>query len=338
MHPYYHPTSVIIVDDDALLVQSIAGLMQSIGQTYNAFDNPQKALDFVLAQNHKFPTNDDFFSAYPEIFNISELQRGDLLIKLKTSSFMNVLNNSDRFSQISVAIVDYDMPDMTGIDFCRKLSELPLKKIILTGRASQKQAVNAFNERIIDCFFNKQEQHLEDKLLQEVVKLQKDFFSHNTETLKLACSLQQTEFIIDSAFHNVLMPIISENGIVEYYLNTHPPGLLMFNADGQPRLVLVYDEQRLQAHYEIAQEAGAPTEVLNKISSQKFIPLFPTKSGYYEPYVGNIWQKYFWPMQRISGQKDWYVSDIIDEDFLQYGLENMVSYQSYLQNQNRSII
>ncbi|MEM7621250.1 MAG: response regulator [Pseudomonadota bacterium] len=337
MHPYYHPTSVLIVDDDALLLRSLSGLMQSIGQTYNAFNDPQKALDFVLTQNHKFPTHGDFLSAYPEIFNISELQRGDLLIKLKTSSFMNVMNNSDRFSQISVAIVDYDMPGMTGIDFCRKLNDLPLKKIILTGRASQKQAVNAFNERIIDCFFNKKEPNLEDKILQEVARLQKDFFSHNTEALKIACSLQQTEFIIDSAFQDILMPIINENNIVEYYLNTHPPGLLMFDASGKPRLVLVYDEQRLQAHYEIAQEAGAPTAILNKISSQRFIPLFPTNSGYYEPYVSGIWQNYFWPAHRISGQKDWYISDLIDEDFLQYGLENMGSYQSYQQNQNHGI-
>ena len=58
----------------------------------------------------------------------------------QTSSIMSQLQSAD---MISTVIVDYDMPSQNGIDFCRQLSDLPIKKVMLTGRADYKLAVDS---------------------------------------------------------------------------------------------------------------------------------------------------------------------------------------------------
>lgn len=332
MHPFFHPTTVLIVDDDQLLIKTMETWLQAHRTPFVSFQNPKDALLYAHTQEQKHPVEKHFFSAYPDVANITELQRGDLLIKLETSNFFHLLENPERFSQVSVAIIDYDMPGMTGLEMCRALKDLPIKKIMLTGRASQNQAINAFNERIIDCFLSKHDPELENKLRAEIEQLQRAFFSENTETLKLACSLQETEFITDPVFQKIFLTSSNKHNVVEYYLNTHPPGLLMFTATGQPIMLLVYDQQRLRAHYEIAQEANAPQGLLHKLQSEQILPLFPTKSGYYEKYVKDNWQNYLWSAQKLNGHKDWYISFLINEDFLNYGLDKFASFENYTKN------
>ena len=64
----------------------------------------------------------------------------------------NVVHDPDRFAEVSVAIVDYDMPGENGMEICRRLRNHPVRTVMLTGKADEKLATSAFNQGLIDRF------------------------------------------------------------------------------------------------------------------------------------------------------------------------------------------
>ena len=64
------------------------------------------------------------------------------------------------------------MPKMTGVEFCRAIRGLPVKTILLTGKASLETAISAFNEGVIDCFLQKQDSNVSTALRREIKRLQ----------------------------------------------------------------------------------------------------------------------------------------------------------------------
>lgn len=89
----------------------------------------------------------------------------------------------DRFAEISVAVIDYAMPAMNGLEFCAATSDLPMKKIILTGQAGHSTAVRAFNEKLIDRFIMKGEYGFLKTLREAIHNLQRDYFSDLSEVI-----------------------------------------------------------------------------------------------------------------------------------------------------------
>ncbi|MFT3741115.1 MAG: response regulator [Gammaproteobacteria bacterium] len=79
--------------------------------------------------------------------------------KLNLSKIQDIHLIPDRFAQPSVVVIDYDMPKINGIDVCRMLPDISVKKIMLTGKAGNKTGVGAFNEGLIDQFIVKASSH-----------------------------------------------------------------------------------------------------------------------------------------------------------------------------------
>src|SRR5262249_9946622 len=63
----------------------------------------------------------------------------------------------NRFSEISVVVIDYAMPGLNGLQICTQLrtNNSRFKILMLTGEADEKLAVEAFNTRLIDKFMRK---------------------------------------------------------------------------------------------------------------------------------------------------------------------------------------
>ena len=328
MYPFYYPTSTIIIDDEPLLLESLTSCLDD-KMFCKCFTDADQALEHILTQYNSVFEIENFFSVQPDSFDLSVSNIGDIFIKLKTSYWYYLLQKVERFSEFSTVIVDYSMPKMDGLELCRKLKHLPMKKIMLTGLASQEIAIHAFNEKIIDSFILKHDNNFLDKLVSEINSLKKAYFEDKTRSLKLAFSLQETQFINERAFQGIFNQIIDIHSIAEYYLNSQPPGVLMFDNNGNPKLLLVYDNERLRAHFEIAAEYGAPNDLLKHIASSNYIPFFPTQSGYYDPSIGPEWQEHFYPAQKLYCSNTWYISPIIDATFVLEHLDNYVSLEEY---------
>jgi DNA-binding NarL/FixJ family response regulator len=109
-----------------------------------------------------------------EIIAIMLNQTHGLSEKIKT--LHREIYNSQRFHEISVLVVDFDMPGMTGLELCEELADKPFKKLLLTGKADEKTVIQAFNEGKIQKYIHKDSQNFAEEMNRAVRELQRNYF------------------------------------------------------------------------------------------------------------------------------------------------------------------
>ncbi len=77
-----------------------------------------------------------------------------------------------RYQLTQVAVIDYSMPAMDGLQVLDALQDWPGMRILLTGRADDQLAVDAFNQGLIQHFVPKQASDMIQRLLGAVRRLQ----------------------------------------------------------------------------------------------------------------------------------------------------------------------
>ncbi len=329
MHPFLYPTTTIIIDDDQNLLDS---LNYNLGDhtLCKSFNNVDQATRHIDSVSHEKLDIGNFISAHSNGHDFDVNDQGDLFIKIQSTYWFNILQSPERFDEISVAIIDYSMPTKDGIELCRELKNHPMKKIMLTGQADQAIAIDAFNEKIIDNFILKQNAADNIDILRDVIKKHtSEYIKEKTQSFKLAFSLQETRFLTHPVFQLLFEEFRLQNEIVEYYVNMQPPGVLMFNADGRPSLLIIYEAERMRAHFEIAEEYGAPPELLSALANNQVLPLFPTDTGYYHPAHARDWQQHIYPAQKIDDEKPLFFSKLQNADFILKHLNRYISLNNY---------
>src|SRR5690606_1228923 len=156
MTPFYHPTSILVLDDDPLFLESL-DFQFSEEVSCQTFTRPDAALQHLTAQASQHPSFPRYFKDASALDARTDMRVGDRLLRLQLSDLRSVIDDPARQQRVAVAVVDYDMPKMTGVEFCRAIRHLPVKTILLTGKAGLETAIGAFNEGVIDCFLQKQD-------------------------------------------------------------------------------------------------------------------------------------------------------------------------------------
>lgn len=300
MHPSYHPTSLVVVDDDPMFLASFDFYF---GDSFlcHAFTDPKQALEFV-GTRRPLPLSarsilDPDGAKWP--------QRSEGGVALKATSLTRLIHDGSRFDQVSVAIVDYDMPSMNGLELCRRMKRMPVRTILLTGKAGKDAAVAAFNEQAIDCFLMKQDANLATRLRAEVSRLQKNYFAETTGEIKVMCAIEEARFLSDLVFSDVFEAIRTSEDVQEYYLTLEPLGVLLVRSDGSHLFMAVMDEARIQAHVEIAVEERAPNELICRLDEGELLPFFDTPSGFYDSTLAGSWKRHVWPARIVRGEETW---------------------------------
>jgi CheY-like chemotaxis protein len=310
--PFYHPTSILVLDDDPLFLESI-DFQFSDELSCQTFTRPDAALDHLRVQESEHPDFRRYFKDCSEMPLGEELRLGDRLLRLQLSELRAVMDEPARHQRISVAIVDFDMPKMTGVEFCRAIRELPVKTILLTGKAGLETAIGAFNEGLIDCFLQKQDISVSSALRREIKRLQEAYFEAVSDPIKSALALQKSHFLDDPHFVELFKDICESNNIIEHFVTASPPGIVMRDADGNESFLLVSDPELAKAHREVAETRNAPADMLELLRAGKAQAWFPTREGAYHPDYAADWNRYIWPAQALPGSGTWNYSVIRHE-------------------------
>ena len=124
--------------------------------------------------------------------------------------------------------------------------------------------------------------------------------------------------------------ICKELDIVEHYLSCAPDGLLLLDGSGSAHLLVVQTEAMMRSHFEIADELGAPKELLQHLSNRRHIPYFRKTSGDYSPDYDD-WKSCLHPAHEFTGQNgDWYMYAVINSPSA-FNLKYIHSYGDYLE-------
>lgn len=328
IQPFYFPTTVAFVDDSLPFLANL-GLQLDSSLAFRMFHSPFAAMVALNGTAAAPPMVDKLFSLYRH--------RGDTscahhVIDLSLDMIHREVHNERRFEQVSVVVVDYDMPEINGIEFCKSLKNPAIKRILLTGKADEQLAIRAFNDRTIDRFIRKQDANAMDMLNQAIQDLQKEYFEQIENMLSEALAVGSHMFLRDPDFGERFDEIRKQLGIVEHYLSYTPDGILMLDMAGVAHLLIVQTEEMLRGCHEIAFDLDAPEELLEELRSGQSIPYFWKTAGNYSPEYED-WQAYLHPATEFKG-KEWYLYTVVKNPDA-FNMKYVVTYADYLEKLDR---
>ncbi len=306
--PLYHPTTCLVIDDDRLFLDSF---------DYNYADvtlcateqRPEQAIQRLLKDAERTGLTIEEANRAP----VEEGAAADPVIRLPASRIAAMARDPARFSRISVVVVDFAMPSMTGVELLQKVKHLPVKKVLLTGKAGDSTAVAAFNEGLINLFLVKQDPDLPDKLKRIIRELQYSYFRDITAPLEPIAKLEDTAFLDDPGIASWRHKLAERIRAVEHYLLPSPPGLMLVDEAGQVTIAWINNQDRMRAQLEIAIEAGAPAALVKELRAGEAILTCPTPAGFYNEQHVSDWRKYVLPCEEIRGSIHWKVAILRDQ-------------------------
>ncbi|TJZ74083.1 response regulator [Chitiniphilus eburneus] len=259
--PFYFPSSVVFIDDNANYLANLA-LALDPDLACQLHSNPLVS----LAELNRTAPASALVARYCSLFQFQERPApGQRLIEFDLERVLREVYNPNRFDQVTVLVIDYAMPGLDGLEYCRHVRDPAVKKILLTGKADEKLAVQAFNQGLIDRFLPKQAPDLVARLSQDIQALQQAYFRDLTQPLANALALDSHAFLRDEAFSGWFAALCRRLGIVEHYVHADPGGLLLLDADANAQLLVVLSEEDLVAQHDEAFDLGAPSQVLEAL-------------------------------------------------------------------------
>lgn len=196
--------------------------------------------------------------------------------------------NPKRHEEVSTVIVDYEMPSMKGLEFCEKIKNPYLRKILYTGAADEGIAVKAFNEGIIDGYIKKQDPHKKDTINNLVRTNQLKYFQSLTNVLvgsifkEITSKDPKETAFYDPAFINYFNRFVEKHNICEYYMNEIVGGFVCLSSQGEVSLLFTYTEQTLEENkinaYSVLNQVSADPHsaaLINDIEEKRKALCFP---------------------------------------------------------------
>jgi len=297
---YFKPT-ICWIDDDELFLRTAAF---SLGSDYECltFDNPNKAIQYFK----------NYQSYLSSVSFMRELVESDSFggarncpVDVNIGQIKNLETMHDKLHEITVAVIDYNMHGMNGLELCKLLKTYPCKKILLTGDATHYEAVKAFNEGLIDQFIRKDDKTA-DILKATIDQLTQHYFHDASKVIIANMEASKSSVVTDPVFVDFFNVWCRENRIEEYYLINRQGSFLVKNNEGMFAHFVVMSEQDnaefIALHDEAIDEVGS---LLSQVEKGLLIPFFGESQDSWTVDLSD-WDKYFYPAQTLKGKQNYY--------------------------------
>jgi CheY-like chemotaxis protein len=304
LSPYFHPTTVVIVDDNESFLRSLTLEMPGT-IACRGFTDPEEALAFLNEPVDLAPLVD-------RCFTLARGHDNRTLIHLDLGLIEQEINYRQRFRRVSVVLVDYAMPSVDGLQFCARMLDPHARRALLTGVADEKLAVEAFNAGLIHRFIPKHKATAVEAVVAFIAELERDYFQQHLARLRTMLALDPPGFLVDPAIAVEVHRLMQEERVMEYYLVDDPPGFLMLRADGSVLRLVLLDQATRRRQSELAARYGAPTHLRRAIESGELAGVFggDSPADYYdEPYP---WSDKLVPARPLQGREPWLIALLRD--------------------------
>lgn len=222
---FRHPTTTVYIDDSTAFLYSIT--LGVDHQPFRSFSDPFAGLDYVEQYTHNY--DQDMSDQPPSDSSKPASRLGhnfDMLVQRK-------LQNSVRFAEPSVVVIDYSMPQMNGLDLCSRITNPYVKKVLLTGVADEKIAIKALNTELIDFYISKSESTLSQELYRIISHLKDRYFQDIYGWTKDIRIRKLVPYLYNNEFADYFEDICERLNIVEHYPLETPWGFLLISSDGK---------------------------------------------------------------------------------------------------------
>ncbi|WP_010302113.1 response regulator [Candidatus Odyssella thessalonicensis] len=322
----YFPTKVVFIDDNPLFLQPLIQILDHKIASYDFFDNPYKALEFI----NRGKGIDFLPSAFPD-----RKQRNEEI-------YLSIFN-PERYEEVSTVIVDYDMPGMKGLEFCEKLENPYIRKVLNTGVADERLAIEAFNKGLIDGYIRKQDPNQASTFRDFIIKSQLKYFKALTDvSLEILIKKDiiyddhRDSPLYDSAFIKYFNELIEKNNISEYYFNQSMGGFVFLTAQGKVSALYslsneIFDDVQSGYIVTLEQEISKNKRIsslIKDLEENRKTLCFPFHGNNQHPDANN-WEEYAYPIHVVQGKNTYYLAYVSEVDYI--NSSEVSSFEKYQQ-------
>jgi len=293
---FYFPTTTLFVDDDSDFLKLIA-YKAPAGSMVLSETLSEKALKTIQESHGEYNAITENF--HKEI-NSNEVGQE------ATFSFRRVTSNRKRHDLISVVIVDYSMPGFSGIDICKSINDLPMKKVLLTGEADHKFGVKSLNDGIIDRFVVKDNEEITSSLFKYILELKKCYFVEASKKISKKLYSWQNSLVIKNLFENFILKF----NIVEYYLLNTSGSYVGYAKNGSTFFFIIQSESEIRELVDIAVDNEADESILQGLENRSTVLFFPEESDVHEPV--SEWGRFVYPCNQIKAEDETYYYTFVE--------------------------
>tara|TARA_A100000171_G_C2134817_1_gene149437 strand:+ start:533 stop:1522 length:990 start_codon:yes stop_codon:yes gene_type:complete len=317
--PCFYPTTVVLIDDDFFMLKNLVPGLDLEDKPHKAFHDAHEGLAFINQDQYR-ETFVDRLAACDEGFE------GDSL-SFSPRCLLRELKSPKRFEQVSVLVVDYEMPGMNGIDLCKKIENPFVKKILLTGVADENVAVEAFNKGLICSYIRKHAPNFQEQLQDAVIRAQQDYFRElfyfPLQTLK---KRPESTALVDPVFIHYFNQLIEKDRIQEFYLAESTGSFLMVGPDQKLYSLITLDDGLINAFLESRCVEALEPEYILALEKRDFVPCYynPFKAPYLET---NELKNFLHEPIVLKGEKKSFYT-VFGQGFIQISSQDIVSWNS----------
>lgn len=295
----YYPLEIICIDDDHTILEV---LKSNLGNHYSVttFDSANEVLKQLDSIYNK-PTIEDYLK---NIISTRDNDKGELQLELNIAEITRLSETHSNHEKACIIISDYQMPDLNGIDFFKKLQNLNVKKILLTEHQEYQKVLSAFNSGSIDLFLLKSDENLMTNLLSEIKKLAEEYFLTSTQFVKESIEISRDLPLTDVIFEEFFQNLIKQKNIKEYYLADENGSFLLIDATGERYYLIIHTNESLNRFTNLYNEPDFE-HYTQQIANRYKIPFFglnidPTKIELRQ------WSNFLFAPQIINGKDIYY--------------------------------
>jgi len=306
VHLCYFPTLTVFVDDQQDFLDSIKYRFNN--SNLICFSNQKDALNYIKSNFSKS------LWYFDKIKPIEEEIHNHKRIEYNLSHLFQKIQDNERFNIITSVIVDYDMPEMNGIEFAKNLKacDIDIDIYLLTGAADERIAVDAFNENLIKGYIPKLKDDTNSIILKSISNSSSDYFNKITNTLLNLHIINNKSILLKDEFKKFFKSLTYRYNIVEYYLNDLDLYFILIDNEGNLNLLFIYSKSHLNSIYRLGSYEGLPPDVLKDLKSKNKMICFYNLEGDTFSFLKD-YKKYICDSKKLKIGNDTYYYKFIKE-------------------------
>jgi CheY-like chemotaxis protein len=208
----YYQTKVLFIDDNKPFLDSIDGVLNDSNNLY--FNNTADAESFISSNN--------IFNLKKYLFESQlDISYDKKNINIDIGNIKNMCKDITRYNTISVVVVDYDLGKKNGLEFLESIKLDNVFKILLTGKADEKIAIDAFSKGLINSYIQKSAVGYMQKLITEINKGKIQFFINECNPIMdIVLNDNIRDYAqLDVDFISHFWNVFKNQNITEFYIN-----------------------------------------------------------------------------------------------------------------------
>jgi len=290
---FSYPTTVVVVDDNEEYLESLLNGLREKKIKCIGFQYPKEALSYIFCNPNQY----EFFQALKEVEHDSPLSQTTSHFCLDLSKLYEASFKKGR-NEISVVILDQQMPDISGDQFASIITDGNIKKLMLTGQLNDQKAIELLNQKIIDSYVEKKISNGVNVIYEKIIDLQNRYFVDLNKHFNKIVN-QNNSILNQNEYKNIINKIASDYKITEQYILSKN-GSRLFIKSGEDKIWLVMAEDNdFEGWIETASLYDSHSEVISLLEKRSHMLFLFTEKNEVE-LTPQHWGKFLYPTNKIN--------------------------------------